>query len=207
MQPLAVAVLISGSGTTLRNLIEQQQTNGLPVDFRCVISSRHDAPGLDFARSANIPLHVIRKRDFIDAASHSRAVFDAVRASGARLVIMAGYLEHVLIPEDFENRVLNIHPSLIPAFSGHGMYGLRVHTAVLEHGVKQTGCTVHFVDNQYDHGPIVLQRTCEVASDDTPEALQKRVFAVECEALPEAIRQIAVAWQSHAEEEKRSSRI
>jgi phosphoribosylglycinamide formyltransferase-1 len=106
---------------------------------------------------------------------------------------MGGYLEHLLIPNDFENRVVNIHPSLIPAFCGKGMYGLRVHQAAIDFGVKISGCTVHFVDNQYDHGPILLQRACEVLEGDTAETLQKRVFELECEALPEAIARIAMA--------------
>jgi phosphoribosylglycinamide formyltransferase-1 len=120
-------------------------------------------------------------------------MFDAIRRSGARWVIMGGYLEHLLIPNDFENRVVNIHPSLIPAFCGKGMYGLRVHQAAIDFGVKISGCTVHFVDNQYDHGPILLQRACEVLEGDTAETLQKRVFELECEALPEAIARIAMA--------------
>jgi phosphoribosylglycinamide formyltransferase-1 len=104
---------------------------------------------------------------------------------------MGGYLEHLLIPSDFENRVINIHPSLIPAFCGKGMYGLNVHQAAIDFGVKVSGCTVHYVDNQYDHGPILMQRVCEVFEDDTAETLQQRVFQLECEALPAAISQIA----------------
>jgi phosphoribosylglycinamide formyltransferase-1 len=119
-------------------------------------------------------------------------MFDAIRGSGARWVIMGGYLEHLLIPVDFENRVVNIHPSLIPAFCGKGMYGLHVHQAAIDFGVKISGCTVHFVDNQYDHGPILMQRVCEVLEGDTAETLQKRVFELECEALPEAIARIAM---------------
>jgi phosphoribosylglycinamide formyltransferase-1 len=103
---------------------------------------------------------------------------------------MGGYLQHVLIPDDFENRVINIHPSLIPAFCGKGMYGLKVHQAAIDFGVRVSGCTVHFVDNQYDHGPIILQKTCEVLKEDTADSLQRRVFSLECEALPEAIRQL-----------------
>ncbi len=101
---------------------------------------------------------------------------------------MGGYLTHVLIPPDFENRVLNIHPALIPAFCGRGFYGHHVHEAVLEYGAKVSGCTVHFVDNQYDHGPIILQKVVPVLDDDTPDSLAARVFAAECEAYPEALR-------------------
>jgi phosphoribosylglycinamide formyltransferase-1 len=184
-------VLISGGGTTLKNLIDRQRQFGLPVDFRLVISSKASAGGLTFAREAAIPTRILAKRQFADGDSHSKAVFDAIREAGCDLVVMGGYLEHLLIPPDFENRVVNIHPSLIPAFCGQGMYGLRVHEAAIRFGVKVSGCTVHFVDNQYDHGPILLQRTCPVLDGDTPESLQKRVFALECEALPEAICEIA----------------
>lgn len=190
---LPIAVLISGGGTTLKNLIDRKAQNTLAVDFRLVVSSNPKAKGLGYAQEASIPAKVIRKKDFVDGQSHSDAMFQAVRDSGAKLVVMGGYLEHLLIPDDFENRVINIHPSLIPAFCGKGMYGLYVHQAAIEFGVKVSGCTVHFVDNQYDHGPILLQRTCEVLDDDTPETLQKRVFELERKALPDAINKIAQA--------------
>ncbi len=114
-----------------------------------------------------------------------------IRQADADLVCLAGFLQLLRIPPDFENRVMNIHPALIPAFSGKGFHGLHVHRAVLEAGVKITGCTVHFADNEYDHGPIILQRAVAVADDDTPESLSARVFAQECAAYPEAIRLFA----------------
>lgn len=190
---LPIAVLISGGGTTLKNLIDRKAQNTLAVDFRLVVSSNPKAKGLEFAQEASIPARVIRKKDFVDGQAHSDAMFEAIRESGAKLVVMGGYLEHLLIPDDFEKRVINIHPSLIPAFCGKGMYGLYVHQAAIEFGVKVSGCTVHFVDNQYDHGPILLQRTCQVLEGDTPEMLQKRVFELEREALPDAINKIAQA--------------
>lgn len=190
-EPLPVAVLISGGGTTLKNLIDRQANGSLPVEFRLVVASNPKAKGLEFAQQASIPTRVIRRKDFPDGQAHSDTLFDAVRQSGAKLVVMGGYLEHLLIPADFENRVINIHPSLIPAFCGKGMYGLHVHQAAIEFGVKITGCTVHYVDNQYDHGPILLQKACQVLEGDTPESLQQRVFQLEREALPEAIVQIA----------------
>jgi phosphoribosylglycinamide formyltransferase 1 len=187
-QPLPIAVLISGGGTTLRNLIQKQAEKKIDVDFRLVISSRSDAAGLQIAASASIPSLVVRKLPSESGQEHSARVFDPIRALGVQYVIMGGYLQHVLIPDDFENRVINIHPSLIPAFCGKGMYGLKVHQAAIDFGVRVSGCTVHFVDNQYDHGPIILQKTCEVLKEDTAESLQQRVFSLECEALPEAIR-------------------
>lgn len=189
--PLPIAVLISGGGTTLRNLIACRDSGMLSVDFRLVVSSTIHAAGLRFAEAASIPTVVVSKSKSLSSQEHSEKVFGPIRQTGARLVVMAGYLQHVLIPKDFESRVINIHPSLIPAFSGIGMYGLKVHQAAIDFGVKVSGCTVHFVDNEYDHGPILLQSTCEVLANDTAESLQRRVFALECEALPNAIRKIA----------------
>jgi phosphoribosylglycinamide formyltransferase-1 len=191
---LPIAVLISGGGTTLKNLIDRQKSGELSVDFRLVISSRKEAKGLLFADQAGIPKAVLRRKDFSDGESHSEKIFEAVRRSGARLVVMGGYLEHLLIPEDFTNRVINIHPSLIPAFCGQGMYGLHVHQAAIDFGVKITGCTVHFVDNQYDHGPILYQASCPVLQNDTAETLQQRVFELEREALPAVLQDLALKF-------------
>lgn len=189
--PLPVAVLISGGGTTLKNLIRCQQAGDLPVDFRVVVSSNSDAKGMAFAHDAGIPVVVARRADSPTAEHYCEAVFGPCRQHGARLVVMGGFLKHVLIPPDFENRVMNIHPALIPAFCGKGFYGHHVHEAALEYGVKVSGCTVHFADNHYDHGPIILQRTVPVLDDDTPESLAERVFEQECQAYPEAIRLFA----------------
>ncbi len=104
---------------------------------------------------------------------------------------MGGFLKRLTIPDDFANRVANIHPALVPAFCGDGFYGHRVHEAVLEYGAKLSGCTVHFADNQYDHGPVIVQRAVPVLDDDTPDTLAARVFEAECEAYPEALRLIA----------------
>lgn len=191
MQKLPVGVLISGGGTTLRNILELVGAGRLPIDVQCVISSRASAAGLVFAHQANVPTYVMTRRDFDSPELHSQSVFDVFRGASVGLVIMGGYLEHLLIPEDFANRVINIHPSLIPAFSGHGFYGLRVHEAVLHYGAKLSGCTVHFVDNQFDHGPIIAQRACPVLQDDTSETLQRRVFELECQLYPEMIAAIA----------------
>jgi phosphoribosylglycinamide formyltransferase-1 len=188
---MPVAVLISGGGTTLRNLLEKIDAGTLHVEVRLVISSSADARGLDFAKHANIPTRVVELRSREHAEEFSETIFGACREAGVEIVVMGGFLKHVLIPEDFENRVVNIHPALIPAFCGKGFYGLRVHEAVLEYGAKVSGCTVHFADNQYDHGPIILQRTVPVRDDDTPETLATRVFQRECEAYPDALNLLA----------------
>jgi phosphoribosylglycinamide formyltransferase-1 len=188
---LPIAVLISGAGTTLRNLIVKKADSALPIDIRLVISSRSRAGGLEHARAAGISTLVVSKTKSRSPEEFSRAVFDPCRDAQVKLVVMGGFLEHVLIPADFENRVMNIHPALIPAFCGKGYYGSKVHEAVLSYGAKISGCTVHFVDNEYDHGPIILQRAVPVRDDDTPDTLAARVFEAECEAYPEALRMIA----------------
>ena len=186
--PLSLAVLISGGGTTLRNLINKIASGDLSAEIRLVVSSNRRARGLEYAEQAAIPTRIVERQASSSDADFSAAIFGPCRDVGVDLVAMGGFLKHVLIPDDFANRVLNIHPALIPAFCGPGFYGQRVHEAVLEYGAKISGCTVHFVDNQYDHGPIVLQRTVAVLDDDTPNSLAERIFAEECLAFSEAIQ-------------------
>ncbi|HEY2827263.1 MAG TPA: phosphoribosylglycinamide formyltransferase, partial [Pirellulales bacterium] len=182
---------ISGGGTTLRNLLKKIAAGKLDAKIELVISSSSKAGGLEFARAAAIPTLVVPQSNFPTPQEFSEAVFGPCRQAGVHLVVMAGFLKHVLIPADFKHRVTNIHPALIPNFCGAGMYGQRVHEAVLQSGARMTGCTVHFVDDEYDHGPIILQRSVPVLEDDTPDKLAARVFAAECEAYPEALRMIA----------------
>jgi phosphoribosylglycinamide formyltransferase 1 len=190
-RPFRIAVLISGGGTTLRNFIEKIAAGTLPVEIALVISSSPTAKGLRFAADAGIDRVVIDRREFESQDDFSRAIFDHCRERNVDLVVMAGFLKRVTIPNDFAARVVNIHPGLIPAFCGQGFYGHKVHEAVLEYGAKLSGCTVHFADNQYDHGPVILQKAVRVLDDDTPETLAARVFEAECEAYPEALRLIA----------------
>ena len=190
-RPFRIVVLISGGGTTLRNFIEKIGAGQLPVEIALVVSSSPAARGLQFARDAGIPEAVIERKNFGSQEDFSRAIFDHCRRVRADLVVMGGFLKRVTIPEDFANRVVNIHPALVPAFCGDGFYGHRVHEAVLEYGAKLSGCTVHFADNQYDHGPVILQKAVPVLNDDTPETLAARVFEAECAAYPEALRLIA----------------
>jgi len=188
---LRVVVLISGGGTTLKNLLEKRAAGQVSVDIPLVISSNSKARGLEIAAAAGIQTRVLPAKKYGSPEAYSAAVFDACREAGAEYVVMGGFLSYVPIPPDFENRVLNIHPALIPAFCGHGFYGHHVHEAVLAYGVKISGCTVHFVDNQYDHGPVILQKVVPVLDDDTPDTLAARVFEAECEAYPEALALLA----------------
>ena len=184
-----LCVAISGGGTTLANLLKVIREGGLDAEITGVIANRDGIAGIAIARDAGVPVTVLTKVEDTDDAAYSAAFFDA--AAEADLVVMAGFLAFVEIPDRFTHRVVNIHPSLIPAFAGKGYYGLRVHRAVLERGCRVTGCTAHFVDNEYDHGPIIDQRTVPVQPSDTPETLAARVFEAECELYPAAIRQVA----------------
>lgn len=181
-EPIRIVALISAGGTTLQNLIDRIADGRLSATIVGVVSSRADAYGNVRARKAHLPLVVLsRKAD----------VWTAVRNFSPNLVCMAGWLHLVPIPQDFHHRVLNIHPSLLPAFGGKGMYGHHVHEAVLAYGAKVSGCTVHFADDTYDTGPIVVQKCVPVQESDTPDTLAARVYQAECEAYPEAIRLIA----------------
>src|SRR4051812_16657982 len=192
---LKIAVLISGSGRTLKNFLDLAAEDQLPVDIRLVVSSSAKAGGLKFAEESGIATCVVRRQDFEKDATgdlaFGEAVFAACRAASVDYVVMAGFLKFAPVPKDFAGRVVNIHPALIPAFSGAGMYGDHVHQAVLDAGVRVTGCTVHFVDNMYDHGPIIWQQPVPVFDDDTADTLGKRVFEVEKEAYPHVLRQLA----------------
>ncbi len=192
-QPIRLAVLISGGGTTLKNLIEKIASGTLSAEIKVVISSRSDAAGMEFAKSADIPVQVVDHSSCSDIDNFSQQIFQHCRDADVELVVMGGFLKRALIPDDFKNRVINIHPSLIPDFCGFGFYGIRVHRAVIKSGVEISGCTVHYVDDQYDHGPIIAQQKVPVHQTDTPESLAKRVFAAECELLPSVIQRIADA--------------
>jgi phosphoribosylglycinamide formyltransferase-1 len=184
--PLRLVALVSGSGRTLANLLDRIAAGTLPAEVAAVVSSRPDVRGVEIARAAGIPVHVLSPRGR-PLGDWSRDVFAACRDAAAEVVVMAGFLHLVEIPADFAGRVINIHPSLLPAFGGRGFHGMHVHRAVLERGCTVSGCTVHLVDGEYDHGRILLQRTVPVLPDDTPESLAARVFAAECAALPAVI--------------------
>lgn len=187
-QPLRLAVLLSAGGTTLQNLIDRIAAKSLDAQIVLVISNNADAFGLTRAKNAGIPTLVVNRKEAGSREEFSRRMFDACRAANADLVCMAGFLQLIVVPDDFLGRVMNVHPSLIPAFCGQGFYGHHVHEGVLAYGAKVSGCTIHFADNQYDHGPIILQRPVPVFDRDTAETLAARVFEQECDAYPEAIR-------------------
>ncbi len=189
--PLKMVVLLSGSGTTLENLFEHIERGDLDAEVRCVIASRRDAYGLQRASNHGVPGTAVVRRDFADTESFSEAVWAEARRHEPDLVVLAGFMCLLTVPDDFHNRIMNVHPALIPSFCGKGMYGHHVHEAVLASGVKISGATVHFVDGQYDHGPIILQGSVPVLEDDTADTLAERVQEKERELYPKAIRLFA----------------
>ena len=185
-----ITVLLSGTGRSLENLIARRREGTLPVAFVRVISSRPGVRGLEVAREADIPATTVSRREFADTASFSTAMDEAVLADEPDLVVMAGFLSLYLFDGALQGRIINIHPSLLPRFGGKGYYGRRVHEAVLAAGERESGCTVHWVDREYDRGPVILQRRVKVLPDDDADSLAARVFEQECEALPAAIRKV-----------------
>ncbi len=187
-RPIRLGVLISGGGTTLMNLLEQIMQGKLNAHITVVISSRSTVAGVEKAKAAGLNVKIIRKKDYPNIDEFSRRIEQELVAADVELVVQGGWLCLWKIPPRFENRVMNIHPALLPSFGGQGMWGHHVHEAVLKAGCKVSGCTVHFCTNEYDNGPIIVQRCCPVNDDDTPDTLAARVFREECIAYPEAIR-------------------
>lgn len=192
---MKIAVFVSGGGTNLQAIIDNTKDGILQdIEISLVLSSSKDAYALERAANNGIKTAVASKKDFASLDEWDSKVVEEVENSGAELIVLAGYLS-LLGPKTvsrFSNRIINIHPALIPSFCGAGMYGIRPHQAALAKGVKVSGATVHFVNENYDDGPILLQKAVDVLPDDTPEMLQKRIMK-ECEwqILPQAIRLIA----------------
>jgi phosphoribosylglycinamide formyltransferase-1 len=191
LKPIRLGVLISGGGTTLMNLVECIKKGTLNAEVAVVISSRSTVAGAERARAAGLNVKIIRKKDYPDINLFSNLIEKELVAADAELVVQGGWLCLWKIPPRFENKIMNIHPALLPSFGGKGMWGHHVHEAVLKAGCKISGCTVHFCNNEYDKGPIIVQRCCPVKEDDTPDTLAARVFEQECIAYPQAIQMFA----------------
>ncbi|MEN3008671.1 phosphoribosylglycinamide formyltransferase [Pseudothermotoga sp.] len=193
MSKLSLGVLVSGTGSNMVAIARKCSTQEIPATVSVVISSRENAPALEKAKSFGIPTYVVRKKDFKDQVEYESKMIEILNSYGVDLVVLAGFL-NILSPHfvsAFRWRIMNVHPSLIPAFCGPGYYGMKVHEAVLQYGVKITGVTIHFVDESVDGGPIILQKAVEVLDEDTPETLAERVKNVEHELLPQAIKLFA----------------
>ena len=188
---LNLAILISGSGTTLQNLIDKINAKTLNANIQIVISSAPDTYGVKRAEQNNIPVSIVQRKGFNNSEIFSNTIINEIEKYSVDLIILAGFLHLFKIPDKYTDKAMNIHPGLIPSFCGKGYYGHHVHEAVIESGVKVSGCTVHFVDNEYDCGPIIIQRVVQVHEDDSPETLAQRVFKEECIAYPEAINLFA----------------
>ncbi|NLM43507.1 MAG: phosphoribosylglycinamide formyltransferase [Clostridiales bacterium] len=190
MPKVKIGVLISGSGTNLQALIDNIEKGLINGEISIVISDKKDAFGIQRAKKHGINAVEIDKKNFADKNIFMKAIMDELEKHHVELVVLAGFLS--ILSEDFiekfRNRIINIHPSLIPAFCGKGYYGQRVHKAALDYGVKVSGATVHFVDEGADTGPIILQEAVKVEDDDTPESLAARILKVEHKLLPQAVK-------------------
>jgi formyltetrahydrofolate-dependent phosphoribosylglycinamide formyltransferase len=182
-----LGALISGGGRTVLNILQQIRENRLDAEVCIVIASRY-CKGVDLLRSEGIEVRIVPYKEMPNTEVYSEQIVSILGSADVDLVIQAGFLSLWLVPEQFVNRVMNIHPALLPAFGGKGMYGKRVHKAVLKRGNKISGCTVHFVNNEYDCGPIIIQRYVSVMENDTVDTLAARVFEQECIAYPQAIQ-------------------
>lgn len=187
-KPLRLAVLISGGGTTLVNILNCIERGELNAKVAVVISSRSTVAGVERAKKAGLNVEIVRRKEFAGVDEFSKRIEKILAAAKADLVVQGGWLCLWKIPDRYKNRVMNIHPALLPSFGGQGMWGHHVHEAVLEAGCKVSGCTVHFCTNEYDKGPIIIQRACEAGDSDSPDTLAARVFEQECIAYPQAIR-------------------
>lgn len=185
--PIRLAILASGSGTTFQNFLDQIAAGHLNAQCAILIASRPGIKAIDRAMAAKVPHALVDRKQFSTLSEFSQQVFQYINQARPDLICLAGWLSMLQIPLEWRDRIMNIHPALLPSFGGKGMYGGKVHQAVIAHGCKLSGCTVHFVDDQYDNGPIILQRACPVMEGDTPEMLAHRVFEEEKIAYPEAI--------------------
>ena len=186
--PIRLGVLLSGGGRTLENILDHIRAGELAADVAIVIASRPGIRGIEVGKAAGVPTHLVRPKEYPGVQAYSDAMVKLLDDARVDLVLLAGFLSYWIIPQRYLGRVMNIHPALLPSFGGKGMYGHHVHEAVLARGCKVSGCTVHFVDNEYDEGPIILQRAVPAYAEDTPDDLAARVFEQECIAYPEAIR-------------------
>jgi phosphoribosylglycinamide formyltransferase-1 len=187
-----LAVFASGSGSNFQAIIEAISIGTIPATCVGLITDREGIAAIDKAYLAGIPVHVVRRRDYQDYDNYSLALTATVQSLDPDLIVLAGYLSKIpaMVVEHWRGKIINMHPALLPKFGGKGYYGIYVHTAVLEAGESESGCTVHYVDEVYDNGSIIAQRKVPVLQDDTPDTLQQRVLKEEHKLLPEVIGKI-----------------
>ncbi|MDY3004146.1 MAG: phosphoribosylglycinamide formyltransferase [Christensenella hongkongensis] len=190
---LKFAVMASGGGTDFQSLIDAAQSGQINAEICCLVAGKPDIYAIERAKTAGIPVEVVQKKSFGTVEAFDEAILAALKAHAADFVVLAGYLSIIgkKTISAYRNKIINIHPSLIPSFCGIGMYGGKVHEAVIEYGAKFSGATVHFVDEEADTGPIIMQQVVPVMEDDTPEKLAARVLETEHRILPEAVALMA----------------
>ncbi|MGA2668039.1 MAG: phosphoribosylglycinamide formyltransferase [Ignavibacteria bacterium] len=185
-----LCVLASGRGSNLKSIIDSYKKGKIISKVVLVISNNSNSNALNIARSNQIPAYHLSQKQFSTEQEYVKAFLDLLEKHKVDMIILAGYMK--LLPAEivrtFQNKILNIHPALLPSFCGQGMYGMKVHEAVISYGAKVSGASVHIVDEIYDNGPVVIQRTVKVADEDTPETLQKKVLKIEHKLFPEAIK-------------------
>lgn len=186
-----IIVLVSGGGTNLQALIDAEKSGIIQGGkITCVISSNPDAYAIERAKNSGIPTRIVPRRDYSDSVSYSKAILDVLNEEKADLVVLAGFMTILdeCVTKEYAYKIINVHPALIPSFCGEGFYGLKVHEAALDYGVKVSGATIHFVNEKADAGAIILQGVVNVENGDTPEILQKRIMEnVEWKLLPKAV--------------------
>jgi phosphoribosylglycinamide formyltransferase 1 len=190
-----LALFISGTGGNALNLLQACREGRIPAEPVLGLSSSATAAGVERLRGAGLPVGVVLRPGFPDSAAFSEACFRRAESAGAEVIALCGWLKLLVVPPRWEGRVLNIHPGLLPEFGGPGMYGMAVHRAVLEAGRRESGCTIHLVDNLFDHGRILAQARVPVLPGDTPEDLQRRVYAQEMALYPKALADFLVGWK------------
>lgn len=185
-----IAVMVSGRGSNLQAIIDKIDEGCINGNIGLVISNKKDAYGLERAREKGIDTVVVSKTLYPSLDERTNVIIDALTSRDIDFIVLAGYMEILdkKLIDKYENRIINIHPSLIPSFCGKGLYGMRVHNAVYKYGVKLTGATVHFVDEGADTGPVIMQESVEIEDLDMPEDIGKKVLAIEHKLLPEIVR-------------------
>jgi len=182
-----IALFISGTGGNALNLLKACREGRVPAEPVLGVCSSPKALGIERLQAEGLPVRVVVRKDFPDDGAYSEACLEAVEAAGATVICLCGWLKRLVVPRRWEGRILNIHPGLLPKFGGAGMYGMHVHAAVLAAGVPESGCTIHLVDNEYDHGGHLAEARVPVLPGDNPEALQKRVYEQEMRLYPLAL--------------------
>ncbi len=182
-----MALFLSGTGGNALNLVAACRDGRLAAEPVVAVCSNPEALGIARLEAVGVPVAVVERKAFAEDGAFSEACYGPAEEAGAHLIALCGWLKHLTIPERWEGRILNIHPALLPAFGGPGMYGMHVHRAVVAAGVSESGCTIHLVDNHYDHGSILAQARVPVLPSDSPEEVQARVYAEEMRLYPQAL--------------------